>query len=32
MGNTAKRWAKKNLDPEKWVEVIEEAINGVKSR
>jgi len=27
MGNTAKRWAKKNLDPEKWVEVIEEVLS-----
>ena len=26
MGNTAKRWAKKNLDPEKWVEIIEEVL------
>jgi len=26
MGNTAKQWAKKNLDPEKWIEVIEEVL------
>ena len=26
MGNTAKQWAKKNLDPERWVEVIEGAL------